>query len=125
MKKPELLVLIAIWEFLTAFFAFIGLAAIAVFAFPTILFLTDAPRIGGLFGLSVASLLLLGYIVLAVAGGLGLLSGKEWGRVLSMAHAGISLLWIPVGTIIGVLILVYLTRQDVRDYFVGTGASPG
>ena len=37
MKKPDLLVLIAIWEFITAFISFIGIAAIAVFAIPAVL----------------------------------------------------------------------------------------
>jgi hypothetical protein len=37
MKKPDLLVLIAIWEFISAFVAFIGIVAIAVFAIPFVL----------------------------------------------------------------------------------------
>ena len=37
MKKPDLLILIAIWEFISAFVVLIGIAAISVFAFPAVL----------------------------------------------------------------------------------------
>ena len=33
-KRPDLLLLIAIWQFLNAFLCLIGMAAIAIFAFP-------------------------------------------------------------------------------------------
>jgi len=36
MRRPDLLVLIAVWEFLTALGAFIGISAIGIFAFPVI-----------------------------------------------------------------------------------------
>lgn len=48
---------------------------------------------------------------------MGLLSGREYGRVLSLIHGGLSLLGFPVGTVIGVLQIVYLTKADVREYF--------
>jgi hypothetical protein len=123
LKRPDLILLIAIWEFLTGLGGFIGISAIAVFAFPDTLRLWGPALVGGLFGLSIAVLLLLCYTGLAVAGGIGLLYGKEWGRILSIVHAVLSLLWIPIGTIIGVLVLVYLTRTEARDYFSGGGES--
>ena len=114
MKRPDLLVLIAIWEFLSALFFIIGIAAIAIFAFPH----TWDP--GGRFGLSIAELLLTSHTGIAVAGGIGLLMGKGWGRILSIIHAALSLLWIPVGTVLGALVLVYLTKPEVREYFEGS-----
>ena len=69
------------------------------------------------FGLAIGGLFLLFYLVAALAAAIGLLSGREYGRVLSLIHGGISLLFFPVGTVIGVLQIVYLTRADVREYF--------
>jgi len=127
MKKPDLLILISIWQFIAAFIALVGIAAIAVFAFPAV---TDNwygwdtmewrhGMIGGIFGLSVAILVLLCYLALAVAGGIGLLlnKGHEWARIISIVHSGLSLFAVPIGTIIGTLSIIYLTKQDVRDFF--------
>ncbi|NIM57366.1 MAG: hypothetical protein GTO16_00270 [Candidatus Aminicenantes bacterium] len=117
MRRPDLLILIAVWEFLTAFGSFVGLIFIAVFAFPEVSSVHGISSVGGIFGLSIAVLVLLFYLCIAIAGGIGLLGGKEWGRVLSLVHAAISLLWIPFGTIIGILIIVYLIKPEIRDYF--------
>ena len=136
MKKPDLLVLIAIWEFVTAFVAFIGIMAIAVFAIPVVLGkwgnweyysgyyngmmwnYGDMPRVGAVFGLSVAILVLLCYLIIAVVAGIGLLKGKEWGRITGIVHAALSVLCVPIGTISGVLSIIYLTNQEVKDYFI-------
>ena len=118
MKRPDLLLLIAIWEFITAFFALIGISAIAVFAFPEAVnpHWGWEPEVGAIFGLSIAVLVLMCYIGLAIAGGVGLLKGKEWGRILSIAHAALNLFWIPIGTVIGILSIIYLTRPEVKNY---------
>jgi uncharacterized membrane protein len=128
MKKPDLLILIAIWQFITAFVALIGIAAIAVFAFPAVTGYWDDSwggmgwrdgMMGGVFGLSVAILVLLCFLALAVAGGIGLMlnRGREWARIISIVHSALSLFFIPIGTIIGTLSIIYLVKQDVRDYF--------
>ena len=117
MKKPDLLILIVIWEFLSAFGALIGVAAIGLFAIPNVAWGWGYHPIAPIFGLSIAVLVLLCFIGLAVAGGIGLLNGKDWGRILSIAHAAISLLWIPFGTVIGILSIIYLTKTDVAAYF--------
>lgn len=133
MKKPDLLILIAIWEFITAFVVFIGIVAIALFAFPTVLGIWgeweyygngmiwssgDIPRTGAIFGLSIAILILLCYMVLAIAGGIGLFTGKEWGRITTIVHSALSLFSVPIGTVIGVLSIIYLTKPEVKDYFI-------
>ncbi|MDP2920143.1 MAG: hypothetical protein Q8O43_08005 [Dehalococcoidia bacterium] len=137
MKKPDLLVLIAIWMFITAFGAFIGIAAIVIFAFPAVLGnywgyyggpaeLDYMGRMGGIFGLSIAILLLVAYLALSIIGGVGLLLSKprEWARIVSIVHSALSLFAFPVGTTIGVLSIIYLVRQDVRDYFNPPSPSP-
>ncbi len=117
MRRPDLLILIAVWEFISAFGAFIGIIAISVFAFPEVSSLHGIGSVGGIFGLSIAVLVLLFYLSFAIAGGIGLLGGKEWGRILSLVLAALSLLCIPFGTIIGILIIVYLQKPKIRDYF--------
>ena len=117
MKRPDLLILIAVWEFLGAFLAFIGIIAIAVFAFPGVSSSHEIGSVAGIFGLSIAVLVLLFYLCIAIAGGIGLLGGKEWGRILSLVNAALSLLSIPFGTIIGILVIVYLIKPEIRDYF--------
>ena len=118
MKKPDLLVLIAVWEFITAFGALIGIGAIAIFAFPDAIDdMLGSAIPGAIFGLSIAILVLICYISIAIAGGVGLLKGREWGRVLSIAHAALSLVSFPIGTVIGVIIIMYLTKSEVTGYF--------
>ena len=123
MKRPDLIVLIAVWEFLTSLMSFIGLGAIVVVGLQTrtwsmrqnVDYDLYSPWIH--FGLIVGAGLLLIYAAAALAAGIGLLTGREYGRVLSLVHGGLSLLFFPVGTVIGVLQIVYLTRADVRVYF--------
>jgi len=115
-KKPDLLILIAIWEFITAFFALIGISAIAVFVIPDAIRPWWGLEVGAIFGLSIGILVLLCYIGIAIAGGMGLLRGKEWGRIVSIAHAALSLFYFPIGTVIGILSIIYLTRPEVLEY---------
>jgi len=80
----------------------------------SLLSLSFVPGIGGIFGL-------LG-IVFVIAGALSLifaiafLTGRNWGRILMMIGAVIELFAFPVGTIIGIIILWYLTRPRVKAY---------
>lgn len=115
MKKPDLLILVAIWEFIAAFLAFAGLLVIAFVALAAAV--SEADRAAAAFFFSFGAIVLIVFVALSIAGGIGLLSGKEWGRIISIIQAAISVLNIPVGTVIGILILIYLTRSDVRDYF--------
>ena len=125
MKRPDLLLLVAIWQFLNAFFCLIGIAAIATFALPSALghygpFNISPPiypDIGAIFGLSIAIFVLLCCISLCLAGGIGILKGKSWGRIISIVVAILSLFWIPVGTVLGILVLIYLAKSEVRAYF--------
>lgn len=114
-KRPNQMVLIAIWQFLTVLpmlyflLMYVGLAAGQLSA-------TD--WIGLLFWVYGAALAgVLGYIVLPIAGGVGLIKGYKWGRKLCIAHAILSLVLFPIGTVIGILSLRYLTRKDVKEYF--------
>ena len=123
MKRPDLVILIAVWEFLTSLMAVIGIGAIIVVATQTrtwwlrqnVDYDLYSPWIHS--GLIVGGVLCLIYAAIALAAGIGLLSGREYGRVMSLIHGGLSLLVFPVGSVIGVLQIIFLTRADVREYF--------
>lgn len=117
MKKPDLLILVIMWEFISAFGALVGMSAIFIFALPSVLDLEDIARVGGLFGISIGLFVLFCFIAITIAAGIGLLIGKEWGRILSLAHAALTLIIIPIGTIIGILVIIYLLTPEVREYF--------
>jgi len=117
MRRPDELILIAVWEFITAAGALIGMSAIFIFAFPEVTHLHGVDNVGAVFSLSIAVIFLFITASLAVVAGIGLLAGKEWGRVLSIAYATFSLLRIPFGTIIGILAIVYLVKPQIREYF--------
>ena len=124
LKKPELLILIVIWEFVTALISLIGILAVALFAFPRVVILHDIARLGGVFGLSIVIVLLAAYLCLSVTAGSGLIIGKAWGRLLAIIHAVLSLIKIPFGTIIGGLTLFYLFSREVEAYFEGEPSAP-
>ena len=129
MRRPDLLVLIAVWEFISALGVLSGIAVIACAFFfaPGMWMWGDwmwwgVPHIGSfvVVALSVALLVMVAYFIIALMGGIGLLQGKDWGRILSIVHAALSLFWIPIGTVIGILVIIYLTKQEVREYFGGS-----
>jgi hypothetical protein len=49
--------------------------------------------------------------------GLALFTGKNWARILIMIGGVLDLIDIPIGTIIGIIILYYFTRPNVKAYF--------
>ena len=114
MKRPELLIAIAIWRFIAASMLAVGIIAIAASAIPAAV--ADADT-GALFALSISIIVLLALINLSVVAGIGLIKGKSWGRTLAMVNAILELFWFPIGTTIGVLILIYLFRPEVKEYF--------
>jgi hypothetical protein len=112
----DLLSIIAIWELITAFGALIGISAVAVLICPEVIDLFTGPALPGvIFGLSVAILVLLCYIGLAIAGGIGLIRGKDWGWILSIVHAILTLFFFPIGTVIGILTIIFLIRPEVKN----------
>ena len=120
MRRPDLLLLIAIWQFVSAFLLVIGVAAISAFAFPEALGFKYGPAdAGAIFGLSIAIFTLLCLIGLSLAGGIGVLKAKSWGRIISIVNAILDLIFIPIGTVIGVLVIIYLARPEIREYFEG------
>ena len=48
---------------------------------------------------------------------LGMLKGQNWARRIGIILALIGLINIPIGTIISIIILIYLFKADVKAYF--------
>ena len=120
MKKPDLLVLVALWDFLLAFLMLIGIFAVAFIGLPASLIDVESiDRTFIIFGISIGIFVLIILFVLGLIAGIGLLQGKNWGRIMSIVTAALTAFSFPIGTAIGVLIIVYLTKQEVKEYFSG------
>jgi hypothetical protein len=50
--------------------------------------------------------------------GFGLLKGQGWARIVAIILAILGLINFPIGTIISIIILIYLFKPDVKAYFV-------
>jgi len=127
-NNDTLIILIAVWEFLIAalyicFFIAIGFAsAFALSGFPFVSyygFMSHMPmNLTAIF----AAFLVISFIIvgISVSAGVGLLKGKEWGYVMAIIHSALSLLLVPIGTIIGILAIVYLASEQVRRRYETT-----
>ena len=122
MKKPEYLLLIAVWDFLVAAGAFVLVTFIALYAFPPVIAQAYGPAlVGVIFGLSVVVLLALVVLIISLMGGIGLLKARQWGRGLTLVTAALSLFSIPIGTAVGLLSILYLTRLRCAGVFQPSG----
>lgn len=67
--------------------------------------------------MGVLGVVLLVYAGLGIAGSIGLFMLAGWGRGMSLAFCGISLVNIPFGTALGIWGLIVLTRPETADLF--------
>lgn len=129
MKKPQYLSLVAIWQFFCAFTTFFGILVMAFIALPVIFGFSNYWDIymgpwlvfGGVPGIitvisSIGLIFLLAYFVISLAAGIGTLQGKSWARGLGIAQAVLSIPNVPIGTIAGVLTIIYLGKPEVAEY---------
>ena len=68
-------------------------------------------------------ILLGGFAVLGILGGIGLLGYKPWARILVIVLSALSCLNVPIGTAKGVYSLWALLQDDTMDLFQG-GSEP-
>ncbi len=125
MEKPQHLLLVAIWQIFCAVIAFLGILTLILFMvfmwvgvpttdpdIPSVIFLLFAGT--GLFFVLV-------YFIISLVAGIGTIKGASWARNLGIVQAVLNILNVPVGTIIGILIIMYLVRPEVTQYFQGGG----
>jgi len=103
--------LIAVWSFLNTA---VALLLVYIVVYEAYLEPEDPPPFP--WGVALIVILVV-YFGLAATAGIGLLMRKEWGRISAIIHAALSLLNIPIGTVIGALILVYMFRPQTKEYF--------
>lgn len=104
MKRPGLITLLAVLQFLGAgFWLLVAIATVLGGAVP-------------------AAALLFVLAALQLACGAGLWTLRPYGRILQLVFAGIGLLAVPFGTVVAILILMYLTRPGMKIIFSGKPA---
>jgi hypothetical protein len=118
MKKPDMLILVIIWQFISAFLALIGLFSVAIVVFPdATASMWGSALPGFIFGIGIVVLILLSYIIISIIAAVGIIKNKVWGRIMGIVQAALSIFGPPVGTVAGILILVYLLRPEVEEFF--------
>lgn len=76
----------------------------------------EALKITTIVGIAVASFLILTSIP-EIIGGFGLLKRRPWARVLVLIIAVLDLMFIPIGTLIGIYELWVLLQEDTAKLF--------
>jgi len=71
---------------------------------------------------TVAVLFLLLTSIPEIIGGIGLLKRRPWARILILIVACMDLLWIPIGTIIGIYELWVLLQDETTQLFKSSSA---
>jgi type II secretory pathway pseudopilin PulG len=112
LKRPGIVTLLAVLQFLGG-----GLWLLAATAALTALFAGSAADRDPFTVAVLGGLLLLG--VIQITCGVGLWQLKPYGRMIQIILACIGLLGIPLGTIISILILVYLNKPGAKLLFSG------
>ncbi|MEX2426136.1 MAG: hypothetical protein WD401_05155, partial [Thermomicrobiaceae bacterium] len=123
-RRPEFVTLIAVYQLVTAGILFLLSCMIPAVLFPSIIFYVEASE--GVFGaIAVATAALaffIGFGVASVIVGWGLLRMREWARIGAIVLAAFALIGFPIWTIVGILVLVYMTSDDARNAFAGASA---
>ena len=120
MKRTDGITIISIWHYFVAALFVIG--ACFMIVVPIIVGLVpDADAAAAWPIVAIVSVVII-VVLLAFAAafgaiGWGLWTLKPWARLGAMVTAGLSLVAVPVGTLIGALILWYLLQPEARAAF--------
>lgn len=122
--RSDGILLIAIYHFISGFLSLLGMCGL--FSMPFVVGLTargssdlgagEVTAITAIVGLLIGGLFLLITIANWIIGW-GLWRQRDWARTGALALAFLRLINIPLGTIIGGLIIWYLLREDVKAEF--------
>lgn len=111
--RPTGVTILAVLEFIGGL-ALLGVGGMFMAAGP-VLIPADVPGAGAIFAALGGFIVLIGLLYFLV--GWGLWTGRAWAWTAALVLAIIGLLGFPIGTIISVIILYYLTRPGVKRYF--------
>ena len=119
MKRPDGVTAIAVWYFVDAFFTL--MIACTLIALPFSGVFDDIGDSTGYFwatfGVTCGVVFVLLSGIAALLAGWGLLRLKQWARWLAFILAIFGLFAFPIGTVIGILIIWYLLKDEVREAF--------
>ena len=121
MKRPDGVTLIAAYHFLGGALGLLSGCAILFFAVLPVMLAVDDPvgLFWSLLALGLALVASLGAGIISLLIGWGLVDLKPWARWGAIILAFLSLLAVPIGTIIGALIIYYLLQDEARIAFEG------
>jgi MFS family permease len=112
-RRPAVVTMLAILQFAGAsFWLLFGLAVLSAFR--------EVPETARTSGMVIAALIgvgLFGMGIAQVVGGIGLLKLKRYGYALVRAFAMLWLLGFPVGTVVSIVVLIYLNNSGVKLLF--------
>jgi type II secretory pathway pseudopilin PulG len=111
-RRPGLVTLLAVLNFIGAALSILGAVGMLAAAV-----LGDRDELGPIAAILGSIFLVAG--CLQLASGIGLIKLKPYGRTLQIVLAVIGLLGFPLGTIISICILVYMTRPGIKALFSG------
>ncbi len=60
-------------------------------------------------------LMLLAMGIPGIIAGLGLLGGRSWARIPALVMAGVTMTYFPIGTLIGIYLIIVLARNPVSE----------
>ena len=118
-KRADYVTLIAIYQFVSGALWLIGALAIVVFAaLPVVLAVDDPVGLGVTLAALCFGMLVSGAFGIArLVVGFGLLRMQSWARWAAVVLAILGLGGFPIGTAVGVLILIYLLGDEGRQAF--------
>jgi hypothetical protein len=117
--RPTGVTILAILYFIQGimWLAFAVIASVCLASFLTLPGVEEADT-GGALAVGAICWVVLGIIALFYfIVGFGLLKGQGWARIVAIILAILGLLNFPIGTIISIIILLYLFKEDVKAYF--------
>lgn len=117
--RPNGVVWVTIWFFINAAIDLLGAVAISIFGLPAVIKETvgSDDRYIAIAAISFGLFLLVVSGVFNVAAVVGLIRLRVWARWLAIGLAALGLLFFPFGTIIGVLIIRYLLKDEAKQAF--------
>lgn len=116
-KRPDLVTVIAIWQFAMAGLLLLGLIALGVGLLAVLMTAYGSDLVVGSVVLAIAIVIVLALVIVNVATGWGLLALKNWARWLTIILGVFSLSNFPLGTVIGGLKIWYLMTPEAKAAF--------
>ena len=118
-RRADGITLIAVYHWLVAAMFLAGSVALAL---PTLILgvvavTAAAPAAIGMLAVGLGATIMMAFSILFLAVGYGLWTLRQWGRIAAMALAVPTLLMIPIGTILGALILWRLAKPQAAQEF--------